>query len=443
MNLYLHAGSDRIFVAAVGLAALLLFGSQTGSAQPTIVSTVPPDSAGGVSASAAVVFTFSEPMDTAQTSVQFVTSAFTTLTATEAWSAGNTVLTCTPTPAFPAGTNIFWVVTGQNVAGMSLSGTPTGFFRTAGGSGGGGGSGTNAITTFTIGKTYLYQQFTAGLPTLLTNESYTFIATTSLSSNRTANTITVAPPSGGVSNLLQDIVAPEDYTLFAFDTNNARFEAAFPEGNYVFKVTASSSNQQVTATLPLSMVQPNAPHISNWAAAQSLNVAQAFTLTWDVFQGGTASDVIFLTVGNNVFQSGRPGTSNVLSGTATSVTIPANTLAANSNYVADLGFYHIAGTSNATYSAGGYRLTATQFHINTTGTASKTPLVSNPLWSGGGFSFDVATSPAEVLKVLFSTDCSLPLSQWLTLLETNSTGTSVHITVPPQPGQTGFIRIQN
>ena len=310
-------------------------------------------------------------------------------------------------------------------------------------------TGTNASTGFVIGKTYLNLQNSAGPPAPPTFPPYSFIATTVLSSNQSANAVTLTLASGGTSNLLYTIVNPGEYLFAANEKNVAQFESTFPQGDYVFHVNSSSSNEQVTVTLPASMPQPNAPHISNYDAAQNMNPSQAFTLTWDPFQGGTASDYILLTVGNNApfghnaFQTGSPGTSNVLTGTATSVTIPANTLVPNSNYVAIIGFYHIAGTSNATYTAGAYRLTVTQFHINTTGTASKTPLVSNPLWSGGGFSFDVATSPAEVLKVLFSTDCTLPLSQWLTLLETNSTGTSVHITVPPQPGQTGFIRIQN
>ena len=310
------------------------------------------------------------------------------------------------------------------------------------------GSGTNAITTFTIGKTYLYQQLSAGAPTHPTNLVYAFTATTTLSSNRTANSITLTLPSGGTSNLTQNFVLPAEYLLFGYDTNNSRFESIFPEGDYLFKVSAASSSQQLNVTLPASMSQPNAPHISNWAAAQTLNPAQAFTLTWDAFQGGTASDFILLTVGNNnafgnnAFQSGSPGTSNVLTGTATSVTIPAGKLAANSNYLANIGFYHLVGTSNATYTADAHRLTVTQFHINTIGTTSTVPAISNPVWGGGGFSFDVATSPGQALKVLFSADSSLPLTTWLTLLSTNPIGTSVHLTIPPQAGLTGFFRIK-
>src|SRR5579862_5433751 len=147
---------------------------------------------------------------------------------------------------------------------MSLHGSTGGFFTTGGGSGSGG-SGTNVITTFIAGKSYLNLQNSAGPPTPPTTPAYSFIATTTLSSNRTANTVTVTLPSGGTSNLLQDFLLHEDYLLVASDTNNAKFESTFPEGNYVFKVTASTSNQQVTVTLPASMAQPNAPHISNYA----------------------------------------------------------------------------------------------------------------------------------------------------------------------------------
>jgi hypothetical protein len=171
-------------------------------------------------------------------------------------------------------------------------------------------------------------------------------------------------------------------------------------------------------------------------------VSQAFTLTWDPFQGGTAADYILLTIGNHAFQTPSPGTAGALTGTATSAMIPAGKLVANSNYVADIIFYHTAGSSNATYTAGAYRATVTHFSIHTIGTVSPAPLISSPVWSSGGFSFDVATTPAQALKVLFSTDSSLSMAQWLTLLRTNSPGTNVHIIIPPQPGRAGFFRIQ-
>ncbi len=236
---------------------------------------------------------------------------------------------------------------------------------------------------------------------------------------------------------------PGEYLFIANETNSAQFESVFPEGDYVFDARSSSANEQVTVTLPASMPQPNAPHVSNYDAAQSMNPSQDFTVNWDPFVGGTATDYILLTVGYHAFQTPSPGTNGLLNGMATSATIPAGTLVPNSNYVAQLIFFHTTGTSNATYSTGAYRATVTQFHINTSGTGSPAPLISSPIWSGGALSFDVATSPGTALKVLFSADISQPTAQWTTVLNTNPTGTSVHITVPPQSGSAGFFRIQN
>jgi hypothetical protein len=304
-------------------------------------------------------------------------------------------------------------------------------------------TGTNATTSYVIGKTYLNLQNSAGAPTPNPSPVCSFIATTSLSSNQSANAVTLTLASGGTSNLFYTIVNPGEYLLIANETNSAQFESTFPQGDYVFHVNSSSSNEQLTVTLPASMPQPNAPHISNYDAAQNMNPSQAFTLTWDPFAGGTATDYILLTVGNNAFQTPSPGTNGALKGTSTSATIPAGTLVPNSNYVARLIFYHTAGTSNATYSTTAYRATVTQFHINASGSGTPAPLLSNPIWSGGALSFDVATSPGTALKVLFSTDISLPTAQWTTVVNTNPTGTSVHITVPPQSGQMGFFRVQN
>jgi hypothetical protein len=194
------------------------------------------------------------------------------------------------------------------------------------------------------------------------------------------------------------------------------------------------------------MAQPNAPHVSNFNPAQTVDAAQAFGVNWDAFQNGTSADAITLSVSNDkgttVFATPNPGTNGALSGTTPSVTIPAGKLAANTTNTAELIFYRFVVTSNANYVTFGYRATGTQFPIVTTGTAATIPVVSNPVWSDKGFGFDVGTSPNQALKVRFSTDCSLPIAQWQTILTTNSPGNSVHIDVPQQAGGAGFLRIQ-
>ena len=426
--------------------ALLLLAALPGARAQTITSD-PADGATGVSVSGPVTFTFSSAVDPTQTTASFYsTSPAGFYPVSPTWSAGNTVLTCTPSSPFPANATISWSVI-VNVTPVPVF--AMGSFSTGAGSGGGGGgSGTNAITTLSIGKVYIYEQTNSSAPTIVTNVAYGFIATVSLASNRTASAVTVmVPGASAATSLNQNFVAHEDYYFYAYnETNAAAFEQTYPQGNYVYNVTGSPSNLQATVSMPSTMLQPNAPHISNFAALQSLNATQAVTVTWDAFQGGTSSDYIGLSLSDGageVFHTPYPGTNGVLVGTALSATIPAGTLAGGTNYLATLVFYRFNAVSNATYAAVGYRTSGTEFSIYTTGAASTVPVVSNPTWSGGGIGFDVATSPNQAVKVKYSTDLSLPTSQWQTLLTTNSPGTSVHITIPPQAGAAVFFRLQS
>lgn len=100
-------------------------------AQPVIVSSVPANNATGVSTTTTIVFTFSVAMNPAATSPTFF-GDFTLYPTAKSWSAGNTVLTCTPGSAFPAGMKITWSVTGQSAGGQTLGGIPAGTFTTAG-----------------------------------------------------------------------------------------------------------------------------------------------------------------------------------------------------------------------------------------------------------------------------------------------------------------------
>ena len=429
----------------IATALLALCSLTSGFAQVTITSN-PVDGATGVSVSAPVTFTFSAAVDPSSTTASFVSmNPPGSFPVTSTWSAGNTVLTCTPSSPFPANTTVSWFVL-VPPATFAQGSFTTG---TGGGGGGGGGTGTNAITTFVAGKLYLYEQTNSSAPVPFPQGSYGFTATTGLASNQTATAVTVLVPGASVAtSLTQNFLQHEDYYFFASDTNQTTFEATYPQGNYVFNVTGTPSNLQATVSLPTTMVQPNAPHISNFAAAQAIDASKPFTVNWDAFQGGTASDYIVLSVDDSsgvLFHTPYPGTNGaVLTGTATSAMIPAGTLTANSNYTAEVVFYRFTAVSNSTYATVGYRATGTQFTINTAGGAViTTPVVSNPVWSGSNFDFDVTTSVNQTLKVRFSTDSSLPISQWQTILTTNSPGTSVHIAIPPQAGANGFFRIQS
>ena len=306
----------------------------------------------------------------------------------------------------------------------SLNGT----FSTGTG-GGGGGSGTNAITSFSVGIVHDYEQTSTALPTIDSTLSYGFTAVTSLSSNRTATNILLTLPTGSVSNLVNYFSAPEDYLLFASDTNLTTFNDTFPSGNYTFNVKAVSSNQTVVVNSPAGMVQPGAPHVNNYTAAQSVDPTQPFVLGWDAFPGGTSADYIAVVVGSE-FSSADPESPGALTGTATSVTVPAGTFQSDSSYEGSISFYRFVFTTNSSgYTTTAYRATATRFSLNTSSGSGTGPLIlTNATYTTANFSFDVLCSPGQTVTVDYRTN--LAAGPWQTLLTTNSPGSSFRVIAP-------------
>jgi hypothetical protein len=201
-------------------------------------------------------------------------------------------------------------------------------------------------------------------------------------------------------------------------------------------------NQQVTVKLP-AYAQPNAPQVSNYAAAQAINPSLPFTLTWDAFTGGGSTDYVSVVIGT-LFQTSGFGLTNSLHGTATSVTIPANTLSASSNYLADLAFYHAVITTNGNYVTEAFVASYTSFNISTAASSAAAPVLTNAVWSGGTFGFNILTTPSQTLTVIYNTNLNNAFSIWPILLTTNSPGSKVHISDPHSAtNKTLFYRARN
>ena len=364
-----------------------------------------------------VVFQFSAPMNPDATDAIFFDQTFNPILTTPSWNIGTTVLTCTPVTGFPANTTITWFVSGEDRNGNPLGGFPTGSFST--GTGGSSGSGTNAITTFSVGKVHHYNQTSAGAPTLDPSTPYGLSGVTALASNRTATSITLTFPTAVVSNMTQlPPPSADKYVVFATDTSLSSFDAAYPPGNYTFQVNAAASNQTVVANLPTatSMPQPGAPHVTNFLAAQAVNPNQAFVLGWDPFPGGTAADYIDVDIGST-YLSPEPSTPGALPGTAVTFTIPAGTLQPNTNYFSRIGFFRFVGSTNSSFATAAFRATYTEFTLITTGDGQLL-MLTNAVHAPSNFSFDVLCPTGQTVTVEYKTN--LNLIAWQTLLTTNS-----------------------
>jgi hypothetical protein len=415
--------------------AAWLLGLTGALAQPSIVSTVPANLATGVSTTNEIVFTFSEVMDTNATTVTFISEdPYAMLTNTTVWSVGNTVLTCTPNPAFPPNSTILWVVQGQDLSGNQLTGLPEGSYTTgtstSTGGGGGGGSGTNKYTSFLVGQDVVFDQDSATTLAPQTNGGYDFFGSIVLASNVTASTASLTLPNGSVTN---SSPYAGDFFFFGSASDQAAFDSMFGTGNYIFTLNPGTSNEQTTVTVPTSWTQPTQPQVSNYDAAQSIDPTQPFTLEWNSFTGAAANDYIFAVV----YTSADFTTifSNTLPGTATSVQIPAGTFSSNSTYSGTLAFLHLSGATNTATATttGAYLESATQFSLITTGGGTggtggtlTAPTLANPFWNGHFFSFTVNAGTNENVTVEFNS--SLSSNGWQTLFSTNTLTGVIQVT---------------
>ncbi len=187
----------------VRVIALLFLLTSLGRAyaQPRIVSTVPLDGATGVPLSATLVITFSETMSNSVTMAYlFATNPYELLPASLSWSAGDTVLTCTPIAALPAGQTILWtVMEGQNPAGTPLSGLTGGTFTTVSA---GQLTLTNAIWS---GGTFAFDVISPASQTLTVEYSSTLRSNqwqTLLTTNSPAGRVHIADPHSSTNRYL-------------------------------------------------------------------------------------------------------------------------------------------------------------------------------------------------------------------------------------------------
>jgi methionine-rich copper-binding protein CopC len=412
----------------LAVVSVMSFLTQARAAGPTIVSVVPANGASGVAPSAPVVFTFSEAMDTTATVATFLDTNLATLSTTATWSTDQKTLTCTPSPPFPSPDEIIWSVTGQDTSGNPLQGNAAGIFII-------GGSPiipcdtvTHTNTEFVLEESWLYVQTSASPPALEPTIPYVVLAEVSLFSNLTASAASLTLPNSAVSNLADLLGDGQTFSISDFNTNEANLNASWPNGNYIFKTTGASLP---AVTVAFNVAQPNAPQVSNFAAAQAVDSTEPFKLSWNAFSNRAGTNEIFVNIGYD--QCAGTGFITNLPGTATSTTIPAGALLPASNYVnSTLGFISTTGTSSDSpkYTAGAVRSSVTSFTLTTIGgTGSGSLSFSNPVWSGGKLTFAITASPGKTITVQYST--TLEAGSWTTLLTTNSGSGTVTVTDTP------------
>lgn len=214
-------------------------------------------------------------------------------------------------------------------------------------------------------------------PTTTTTYGYSFECYNETSGKSTTTNVSLTPPGK------PQITIPSEYSdgfgLWGEYTTKALMDADFPNGNYTLNFKgATYSPLQLTLSLT-GDIYPTNPLFSNFIAAQSVNPNADFTLSWNSL-GLTANDFVQFTVyGCNedyeILQTPQPLQSGALNGTATSYTIPANTLYPGQQYTVELLAVKMIGITTNTTADGNQIIAVTAYvkvlrmSLRTTGTS--------------------------------------------------------------------------
>ena len=433
----------RSSVLPYSLVSLLILSSSlfvpvgTVAAAPVLTSVVPARMVSGVPPSAPIIFTFSEAMNPALTTAQFMDSTtYQFLTAfTTAWSAGNSVLTCTPTAPLPAHM-IVWMVSGASPAGAELN---DGSFFTVG-AGETGCDPAAPMLSFTVSQSRSYVQSSADTPALNTNHPYCFLGCMTLPCPRNATNVTLRGPVGPAANMTLSPIPGHLTLLDCSFADQAALDQAYPSGDYLFTIQSVSSNQAVTVNLPAGQSCPPAPRVSNFAAARAVDPAQPFVLRWDPLPVSSSAQCVMLEI-YGVLSTPPLGEPGAMNGAATSFTIPPAALAPNQTYPCGLTFQTYALVTNSTGVMLTYCGAVTEFDLVTTGGTSIIVLTNAACSLGTGFTFEVTCAPGQQLVAEYSSN--LAPNQWQPFATTNTTAARLRFTDPrPLSSSPVFYRVR-
>jgi hypothetical protein len=235
--------------------------------------------------------------------------------------------------------------------------------------------------------------------------------------------------------------------------NQALIDAAYPPGNYTFGLYAVDDHVQYPMLSMPSAAYPNPPHVSNFAAAQSINPLSPFTLQWDAIAGATASDSVWVVItdtgGNQVFSTTRPSLNPAaaLPGTATSVLIPTNTFQTGHAYVGWVSYYRTTSVNMSAYPQGvggvpGVTLVAAQTSLPLTmaSTSSRPKLDQGARLSASQFHFQLTGAMGQNYTVQACTN--LASTNWFTLMITNLSANPVFIQDNQATNKQRFYRVK-
>lgn len=202
------------------------------------------------------------------------------------------------------------------------------------------------VRFFAVTKGTYHVQTGVGAPVVAPGSSYEVHAFARLAVPNSLISATLEWPRGGVKPLT-NLVTSWRYRELATSQVNLNFAA--PNGTYKFSFQTTSDGPR-TSSLTLSAdFYPVPVHVVNYAAAQEIDAAAPFTLTWPA----NSADFFYVRILDGeqvVFETGpHPGTPNALPARAASVTIPAGTLRPGTKHAARITAWTRSTSDTASY----------------------------------------------------------------------------------------------
>jgi len=229
-----------------------------------------------------------------------------------------------------------------------------------------------------IGKGLYYDQTAGGAPVIKQSPPYLFNAEVMQVSNVSFISV-IGPPGHGFSLPLQPSGNGGPYAFWGRALDQAGLNVVYPNGDYTFDLYSFPQGHQYFTNMLAAGSFPAPPAVANLGAAQTVDAASDFILSWNAFDGATGADFISCqvqTVSSDVFSTPAAGTLGALPGTATSVVIPAGTFRPGHAYLGRLVFYRTQQiVTNAQWGASGgsFLFTQTDFWLKTQGEGDNTP----------------------------------------------------------------------
>jgi len=275
------------------------------------------------------------------------------------------------------------------------------------------------VSAYNITKQQFFEQTGAGAPALVTNNPFHFLAQVFATSSNAVSYAEVQPPGFGGVLLSPD---PTDTVLFLLRkfASQSALDTAFPSGTYLWGIsTVHDGYRSPAMNLPADAF-PTAPQVTDWAAAQTVNAAADFTLTWNPFTGASGFDHIMVlavdSLGNTVSDVFLPYT-------ATISVFSAGTFQSGQSYQVQIQFRHFTTVDNTTYlgATGSARFDSKTF-INLSTTGGTVPLTLAVVNTNSAAGPQLVLTGQIGLRYAIDASTNLQSGSWVPLVTNTAVG---------------------